>query len=529
MAVMRHLLPRTALLFSVLSLTACGSATSDEATSADDITDVRHTPVKEQTIGNCWLYASVAWAESLHQSATNETADLSESYLTYWHWYEQLARLSPSALEPKIQTGGFFHVATDLMNHYGVMNEASFVPGEEATAASQRQRRALQRVDDALKPAVEGGDAGSFRGRLATAERRTPSNIRAVLSDAYELGPEVRADLDAAFGSDAPTFIAKDRPLPGRIIAPWSFRVTSKAPGQDARTSTLDVVTTEWEEDYVWGDEASSRGALRRMQKTLHDALPAIIVWNVDFASDQGGLFQKRRTSKLDKWDGAHMTVVEDYQAIQVPGFGTLPVGVTVSDPAALNAALADQTRLGLLRIKNSWGFRSNPTGDEGFKGYYDLYSDYLFGMRALTSVIVPRAYDASGPAGFDDVCAAGGHSRTGTYCAKAITNDPNDKRLLICNAGVSTTVRDCEAGCSGQPQGVPDVCAPANPCNSDHVRGPGQYCGASLGIASGQPGFDVLYSCQKDAATGQWISPATTCSSGCSVQPPGVPDACAP
>ena len=54
-------------------------------------------PVKEQTIGNCWLYASVAWAESLHQIATDETRDLSESYLTYWHWYEQISGFSPGA------------------------------------------------------------------------------------------------------------------------------------------------------------------------------------------------------------------------------------------------------------------------------------------------------------------------------------------------------------------------------------------------------------------------------------------------
>jgi hypothetical protein len=150
--------------------------------------------------------------------------------------------------------------------------------------------------------------------------------------------------------------------------------------------------------------------------------------------------------------------------------------------------------------------------------------------MHALTSVIVPRAYDASAPPGTEDVCATGGRMRQGTYCATSITNDANDARLLTCTNGISTTVRTCEQGCKLMPDGVPDACndpPPPNPCAAGGTLGPGLYCGASLGIASGAPGFDNLYSCQQDPATGQMISPFTSCSSGCQVQPPGVPDAC--
>jgi hypothetical protein len=506
-------------LLATLSLAACAAPASDASTDDSDITDVKHTPVKEQTIGNCWLYASVAWAESLHQIAVGETRDLSESYLTYWHWYEQINgfRNNPGG-EPKLQTGGFFHVATHLMKTYGLMNEASFIPTEESSVASQKQRSALAKIEAALKPG----------GALATQDQRSPKNIRTVLNDAFELPADVRADLDAAFGADEPTPLARDRSVPERIIAPWTFDAASKAsPGATVVKKPIDVVGDEWEESYLWGAEADKRAPLRRLQKAMHDGLPALIVWNVDWASSgRDGTFRKLPVSKLDKWDGAHMTVVEDYQAISVPGHGTVPVGIPVTDPTVFDALLADQTRIGLVRIKNSWGFRENPTTQQDFKGYYDLHNDYLFEMKALTSVIVPRGFDDRAPAGQTDVCATGGRARSGTYCASGITSDANDARLLTCTNGVSTTVRDCEAGCKAMPEGTPDQCSdppPANPCATGASSGPGKYCGASLG----RPTDSRLYSCQRDPATNTMISPFVECANGCKVQPPGVPDRC--
>ncbi len=521
---MRTQLGRTARLLVFLFSAACGATSEDASTSEDAITDVPHTAVKEQAIGNCWLYASVAWAESLHRSAANETVDLSESYLSYWHWYEQLARAGET---PTLETGGFFREATHLMSTYGLMDEASFIAADAARPSSTRQKDALARVNEAIKP----------EGRLAKVEQRTPKNIRAVLDEAFELAPEVRTDLRITFGDDAPRPLTKERAVPARILSPFTFAVTSKAPGAAATTSTLDAVIPQWEEANVYGDGAAARGPMRRLQKTLHDALPAIIVWHVDFASSQNdGAFRRRPTSRLDKWDGSHMTVVEDYQAANVPGYGTLAAGATITDAATLSAALAEQSSVSFVRIKNSWGFRPAPAGSEELKGYFDLYDDYLFGMHALTSVIVPVAYDASAPAGQVDVCSAGGRQRTGTFCAKGITGDVADKRVVVCTAGVSTGGQVCEQGCAEQAAGVPDACVdgggapappPPNPCKTGGARSPGKYCGASLRLAANDPGFAHLYSCQKDTATGEWLSPSIACGGGCKVQPSGVPDSC--
>jgi len=531
------MLHRSFALLSVFAIAAgsqaCSQATEDASSSEDAITDVAHTPVKEQSIGNCWIYASVAWAEALHRSAANETIDLSESYLTYWHWYDQMAANAPAQLE----TGGFFHEATRLMSTYGLVGEAKFIAGDEARTASVRQKEALTRVNDALKPAVEGS-SNAFLGRLATPEKRTPKNIRLVLNEAFDLADDVRADLDSTFGADAPRPLRKDRAVSTRFITPWTFQVTSKAPGTPAQASTLDLVIPQWEEAHTYGgDERSSRATVRRLQKTLHDSLPALITWNVDFASSQNdGAFRRRPTSKLDKWDGAHMTVVEDYQANSVPNFGTLAAGTTIADPQTLTSALADQSSLSFLRIKNSWGFRPSPSGSEDLKGYYDLYADYLFGMRGLSSVIVPKAYGGEAPSGVSDACSANNKKRTGTYCIKGITNDAADKRLIVCAAGVSTTGRTCEQSCAEQAAGVPDACSdgggvptppPPNPCKTGGARNPGKYCGASLRLTASDPGFAQLYSCQKDATTGEWLSPSVACSRGCQVQPAGVPDSC--
>ena len=118
----------------------------------------------------------------------------------------------------------------------------------------------------------------------------------------------------------------------------------------------------------------------------------------------------------------------------------------------------------------------------------------------------------------------------------KDITGDASDKRLIGCTDGISTSGRVCELGCAAQAAGVPDACSdgggvptppPANPCKTGGARSSGKYCGASLRLAASDPGYARLYSCQKDAATGEWLSPSVACASGCDVRPSGTPDGC--
>ena len=59
-------------------------------TNSDNVTDIKNSAVKNQSIGNCWVYATVGWAESLHLTHTGTELNLSESYVSYWHWFEEI-------------------------------------------------------------------------------------------------------------------------------------------------------------------------------------------------------------------------------------------------------------------------------------------------------------------------------------------------------------------------------------------------------------------------------------------------------
>jgi hypothetical protein len=102
------------------------------------------------------------------------------------------------------------------------------------------------------------------------------------------------------------------------------------------------------------------------------------MVWFVDFAAmDAENRFMAPPATPGRQ--GGHMTVVEDYQINDVPGFGTLAAGTVVTDQKALDAALAPEAKLEFIRIKNSWGsgLAPNDSGEE-FRGYHDLYMAYL-------------------------------------------------------------------------------------------------------------------------------------------------------
>src|SRR5262245_5224755 len=111
------------LLASVVALgplSGCsGSADSDDS----NITDVKHTPVERQSIGNCWLYAEATWVESMHLSATGQEFDTSQSYWTYWSWLDRIGRYTD-----EIETGGEQWTAARIIRDRGLVPEVDFVP-----------------------------------------------------------------------------------------------------------------------------------------------------------------------------------------------------------------------------------------------------------------------------------------------------------------------------------------------------------------------------------------------------------------
>ena len=77
MTIRLRTLALSTLAASSLVFTACGKSTPQ--TSDTLVTDVSHTVVKRQSIGNCWLYATVGWVESLRKRYNGEEQNISAS------------------------------------------------------------------------------------------------------------------------------------------------------------------------------------------------------------------------------------------------------------------------------------------------------------------------------------------------------------------------------------------------------------------------------------------------------------------
>lgn len=357
--------------------------------STDDITQVDQTEVKRQSIGNCWLYATSSWLEALHKGLDGEELNTSESWLTYWHWFDQLA--NGRAYSGEISTGGHFSTAVDLIIRYGIMLEGDFIASEEEAEMSNRQSTALAAVNASLKD-------GPLKEAVSKRDRTA---IRAELDKAWRLDEKGIARIDAVFGKDVSRTLdrskdAVEAAADASIISSRAFEVRLKdtASGKFVRAKLSDAIGSgsgyysSREGKYAFNSvsypsDANGRRAFwKRVQKALHDKIPVVTSWKVDF----NALDAKTSHFSLTELErrgvgrqGGHMTVMHDYEA-DVPGFGLLKAGEEAS-AEELAAALDDETVIHFVRVKNSWGgIRPDRWADAAIPGYHDLELGYLNG-----------------------------------------------------------------------------------------------------------------------------------------------------
>ena len=423
----RQLLSRYVQLTRVAALalaaTALGCGSDDTGENADDVTDIANSSVKNQSIGNCWVYASVGWVESLRLTHAGEELNLSESYITYWHWFEQihgggggerqLATLDTKDGKQLLGTGGWWGTAVELMSRYGMIDEGVFIPEEAELPRSARQKSAQTAIDASLKDGV-----------LSNAEnRRKPEIVRAELDKAWALPPAMTALLDEVFGKDVSRTLygtATEIPADSGLRRVQSLKVGHDGNGKEL--TLADAIGTpsytSWgpptrKGTFAWNEKSypstqSARRAFQiEVQKALHNRLPAIMTWFVDFAA-LGSDNAFREPPATPGRQGGHMTVIEDYEITDVPEYGTLKAGELVTDPAVLEAALSPNAKLSFFRIKNSWGTSLSPDPNQGdaLKGYHDLYLKYLDARltkteggaaNGLTGVVLPPSTFFSG------------------------------------------------------------------------------------------------------------------------------------
>lgn len=376
---------RSSTIALALTLAAAtGGCGADTGSNTDDVTNVNNSSVKNQSIGNCWVYATMGWAESLHLTQTAEELNLSESWISYWHWYEEIA--GPPAGLPsiaqlekgQISTGGWFGLAAELIRRYGVITEGSFIPEEAEAARSSRQSSALSAINASLKTGVLS-DA---------AKRKDRKLVRQELDKAWGLASATTALMNEVFGTDVSRSILSSSaviPKGSGMMLPKDVLVGHNITLADAigtPASSYNVLQRKgkyaWNEVSYPSSATARRETLRKMQKAMHSGMPVILTWFVDFAAmDSQNRFMAPPATPGRQ--GGHMTVVEDYQINNVPGYGTLEAGKLVTDPKILEAALDPKATIEFLRIKNSWGTSlAPPNASTDLRGYYDLYMKYL-------------------------------------------------------------------------------------------------------------------------------------------------------
>lgn len=326
-------------------------------TSSDKVTDIQHTPVKRQALGNCWIYATATWAESLHLAATSETINLSESYWTYWDWYNKLMT-SGTATPLKLNTSGTWQVASDIIRNYGWMREGDFIPTEDTSEMSQTQAQAEMAVERELQ----------VGGRLARPEQRTSQNVMAALDSAFgvnisTLWPKRRQAFELIVDRDQiGNWVGLDSVIASSTNWSWNQFSYPVVHGQGVEPAESTKV--------------QRKDMLRRVLRALNDHRPVMMSFMVDFNAIKTTPYATFDLQTLKEngmgHQGGHLVVLEDYVVENVPGVGSLGEG----DMSPELKAKALEGDLVYLKAKNSWGTNRPERGLTD--GYTAFRMDYL-------------------------------------------------------------------------------------------------------------------------------------------------------
>ena len=351
-----------------------------------DVSDVDHTPVKRQAIGNCWLYATSTWAESLHLAATGETVNLSESYWTYWDWFNKIRRGTDS----KIDSSGSWWGASQIIRQRGYMLESEFIPGESEDQMSNTQRRAETSINEALSVGI-----------LKDPQNRTEQNVMAALDRAFDVDmtealqrAHAATELKTNKWSNGVDITLADEISGGRHG--WNSLSYPQLSGRDANEGPI--------------MKRQRAQILRRVLRAVNDKKPVVMSSMVEFSALNT---ENNATFEYDLYlqtgyssgQGGHLIVLEDYTVDNVPNIGSIGEGDV--SPELKQAALDGDVKT--LVVKNSWG-TNRP--DRGLSdGYTRFTIDYLnrplpFGLAhgdsdishgkwysSLNSFVIPPEY----------------------------------------------------------------------------------------------------------------------------------------
>lgn len=187
----------------------CAAPTEDpRATTEDPLVDIPVSSIRDQKeTGNCWLYATTSWVESIelaalrekqHASTVKAPPPLSIAYFDYWDWYATITRgdvtskVAKTIREDQLDAGGSWGAAVELIARRGLVRAVDFSGGAGIMKDADLTNAALDAITTSL-----------LTGPLATkAARKDGALVRHELDKAFGLSPAMKSALTAAFGAD---------------------------------------------------------------------------------------------------------------------------------------------------------------------------------------------------------------------------------------------------------------------------------------------------------------------------------------
>jgi len=367
---------KVAFIGPVFLWIACGRSEN----SQEKVVDIASTPAKWQSIGNCWIYSTLGWMESLAVKNRQVALDFSETYITYRHWQEHLAYSSV------LKTGGNVQEALSLLKKYGVMLEKDVVPKEAGLSKSETQKAAQAYIEKSL----------------ASGALKVKKDQQTILKE-----------LDIAFGINMKEVEKKAISLESLMIGKGSDgKIRSMA------DEALSWTTLGWSEEQfpseIPGVNPARSDRQQRILKIVKAALnagnPVVMDWFVDFgALDNKGVFSlETLKQKPNEKQGFHSTVLEDYVVSVKDPATNIPRTIGEGEVSDSDKALAlNYGEISYFVVKNSWGGlerrdrASYVRNREG--GFHRLDSNYLFSSirnreqdfvtSVVTGFFIPREF----------------------------------------------------------------------------------------------------------------------------------------